>query len=401
MRGWRSVLALVVGAGLLLLGAPVAAEEAVHDEHGWWWRAQTGALDLPRPPFVPEDGLAVGQDVEGPTAVSALRFEVGEDDVVSATLVLEVDSEQGGEVAEVRACRAATSWSGTEAAAWDERPEADCEAGQVSGMRDEDNELWAFEVGPLLEDGVLDVVLLPDADGDEPDDAAETPLPTETSAAQQEGGAPFQLSFEAPHDGSLDVGGGFDDFDADGFDDANGFEEEGFNEAGAPPEPETGEQDPPEQVADPGELDTAPAPTGAEADDEPREAQAPEVADPDAQQQDPPAEEVVELTQPEDSAQATDEGVAAAPVAFGGDGARQVAGLVSLATLLAAAILFLSDRGTSLAGIPGLRNSRIVRPEVAQSRLPRLVPQSQQGAQGTVGGIGRFVRPREGEPPPL
>lgn len=411
MRRRGPVLAAVVLAGLLLPGTAVVAQEAEHQEHGWWWRAQTGALDLPPPPFVPEGGLAVGQDVDGPTAVSALRFGLPEDDVVAATLVLEVEDEQGGEVAAIRACRAAGSWSAAEAGVWDERPEGDCEAGHVSGTRDEESEVWEFELDLLVEDGVLDVVLLPDAQDDGADEGEQAPLPAGTSTAQEEeeeeqGGAPFQVSFAPPDDESLEVSGGVGGFDGGGFEDG-GFEgaEDGGDGAGGQETTggaATSGPDPSEEVAEPGGFGTAPAPSsdpeGAD-DGEAGRAPAPEIAGADAEDRDT-ADDGATLAPPDGSARGGDEEVVAAPVGVGGPRARQVAGLVSLVSLLAAALLFLSDRGASLAGIPGLRRSRIVRPEVASSRLPSLAPQG-RGAQAAVGGIGRFVRPREGDPPSL
>jgi hypothetical protein len=96
----------------------------------------------------------VARDVDGATAISALRFEVGADDVAGATLTLVEDGAQGGELAELRVCVASTTWSGAEAGVWDERPQADCAAGQATGLRDEENGVWEFDVGLLVEDGV-------------------------------------------------------------------------------------------------------------------------------------------------------------------------------------------------------------------------------------------------------
>lgn len=403
MRRRTPGLVLALAGGLLLLGTPGAADEAQHDDHGWWWRAQTGALDVPPPPFVPEDGLAVGRDADGATAISALRFEVGVDTLATATLTLVEDDEQSGELAELRACAVTTSWSGAEAGVWDERPEADCDAGQAGGVRDDDSGTWEFDVSLLAEDGVVDVVVLPDAGGDEPDDGQDAPLPADSATAdEEEGGAPFQVAFEPPDDDALEVGGGVGgDFDGGGgFEADDGFEDDDHDAAPATGGSDQADDDGAPEVADSNGLDTAPSTSSGsdESGDEQQRPAAPEVADTEGGE--PPADDAVALTPPDEGGEVGDEGVVAAPVGFGGQGARRLAGLVSLAALVVAAVLFLSDRGAVVAGIPGLRPSRIVRPDVARSRLPELSP-GHRGGQDAVGGIGRFVRSREGDPPSL
>lgn len=402
MRRWAPAFVLTLVAGLLLVGAPGAADEAQHDDHGWWWRAQTGALDLPPPPFVPEDGLAVARDVDGATAVSALRFEVGAVDVVGATLTLVEDGQQGGELAELRACVAATAWSGAEAGVWDERPEADCEAGQATGLRDEENGAWEFDVSVLVEDGVLDVVLLPHAGGDEPDEGQDPPLSPGTTTADEGGGPPFQVAFEAPGDDALEVGGGFgDDFDGDGFDE-DVFDDEEFDDEGELGERDAGEGQAAPDVAEPRSLDTGPSPASQpdEPQEEPRASSPPEVAGPEADEE-TRADDPVALAPPDESREVDDDQVVAAPVGFGGERGRLLAGLMSLAAVVAAAVLMLGDRVPSVAGIAGLRTSRIVRPDVARSNLPGLSLHAEGTVQGVVGGLGRFALPREGDPPSL
>jgi hypothetical protein len=402
MRRWGPASVLTLVMGLLLVGAPGVAGEAQHDDHGWWWRAQTGALDLPPPPFVPEDGLAVARDVDGATAISALRFEVGADDVAGATLTLVEDGAQGGELAELRVCVASTTWSGAEAGVWDERPQADCAAGQATGLRDEENGVWEFDVGLLVEDGSLDVVLLPDVDDAEPDDAQEPPLSPGASTAEEEGGPPFQVAFEAPDDEALEVGGGFgDDFDADGFDE-EAFEDEDLDDGGEVGERDAAGTESPPDVAEPRALDTGPSPSPQpdEPQEEPRASSPPEVAGPEASEQ-ARAEDPVALAPPDERSTVDGDQVVAAPVGFGGERGRLLAGLMSLAAVVAAAVLMLGDRVPSVAGIAGLRSSRIVRPDVARSNLPGLSSHREGTAQGVVGGLGRFARPREGDPPSL
>lgn len=394
MRRRLRGFALILSAGLLLVAAPAVAEEPQLDDHGWWWRAQTGATDLPPPPFVPEDGLAVAREVDGPYATAAIRYRVGDAEVTAATLTLEVANEQGGDVAAIRACPAGQSWSGASAGTWDERPEADCDAGEVAGQRDEENELWEFEVGLLAEDGMVDLVLLPAEEADDAGDGDQDPF--SGTAPDGRAGAPFQVAFEPPQEDSLETSGGLSgDFDG-------GFEDDDFGDDGE----DTGDDDAagdsagagtsPER-SDPVALDTSEANGSAGGSDGPSEARAPDVAD----SADPDAEQVTDEP-PGDSAQpapevanGSDDGVAVAPVGFGDDRGRQLAALVSLLAVAAAAFLFLSERGMATGGIPGLRSSRIVDAEVARQRLPAGIA----GGEGErLGGLGRFVRPREGEP---
>lgn len=397
MRPRPRLLALMLAAGLLLVAAPAVADEAQLDDHGWWWRVQTGATELPAPPFVPEDGMAVSRDVDGPSAVAAVRYEVGDEELTAATLVLEVASEQGGDVAAIRACPAASPWQGASAGLWDERPEADCEAGEVSGSADE--ETWSFEVSPLAADGVIDIVLLPEEASEEAADGGDDPL---GGGSDDGGAAPFQVSFEPPQDESLEtsggIGSGFDGgFDGDSFGD-DGQSSGGESTSGESSGPQQGS---PPEVSGGAGFDSPAAeesPSGGSGGSEsvpaPDVAQAPESGDGASEgtgtgSSAPPSPQVADQE---------DAPVAMEPVGFGGDRGRQVAALISLLAAAAAGYLFLGDRGMAASGIPGLRTSRIVRPEVVQQRLPAGMT-GRGDAQA--GGLGRFVKPREGDPPSL
>jgi hypothetical protein len=390
-------LAVLVLTGLLWAVALPALGAGSLEAHGWWWRV-AGLSGLPSPPWVPEDGLAVARDVEGPSAIAAVRYEVGED-VSMATLTLEVANEQGGQTAAIRACPARARWRAADPGDWQHRPGADCEAGEVRGERDEEGETWTFDVGLLVDDGTLNIVLLP-ADAEEAPEAA--PPGAETSTADEGGdGPPFQVAFEPPTDDSLEASEGF------GFgDDATGggatggdFDSDGF-EADETPEPETGSGEP-QQAGPPdfGADSSAPlsSPQGggqSQPGGEPSQAAAPQVAD----DSDEPAEESDEdivLMPPETAEQQPQaQDAAMAPVAFGQDRARQAAAAVALMTAIAAAMLWLSPGGA--AGLHGLRQSLVVRPEVATA-----LGTAAAGSEGVRGGLGRFIKSREGDPPPL
>lgn len=405
MRRRHRGLALALCAGLLLVAAPAFAEAPQLDDHGWWWRAQTGATELPPPPFVPEGGLAVSREVDGPSAIAALRYEVGDGDITAATLTLEVASEQGGDVAAIRACPAAERWRGAAAGKWDERPEADCDAGKVNGSADEGHEVWEFDVGLLADDGVIDLVLLP---AEEAEDSDQAPLPG--SSSEEGAGAPFQVAFEPPQDDSLEtsdgVGGDFDGgFDGGDFGDdeeASADAQQGANaERSAAGGGDDARQGSAPELSDAAPFDTSSdSGTSSGGGGEAREVPPPDVAgaEPEVDRSTGdmgPGD--LEQPAPEVAGDA-DEAVAVAPVGFGDDRGRQVAALTSLLAAAAAAFLLMGERGTAATGIPGLRSSRIVRPEVAGQRLPAHV--SGDGGE-RLGGLGRFVRPREGEPPSL
>lgn len=383
MRTTRGLIVVALTCLVWVAGLPALGAGSLED-HGWWWRV-AGLSGLPSPPWVPEDGLAVARDVEGPSAIAALRYDVG-DDVSMATLTLEVSSEQGGETAGIRACPARARWRGADAGDWEHRPGAGCDAGEAPGERDDEGETWTFDVGHLVDDGTLNIILLP-GEAETPEGAP--PEPGADAAQEDDEGPPFQVAFEPPTDDSLEASEGFglddteDDFDSDGF-----ASDEAFSE-------DPKQSGPPEGGADSG----APMPSGSGPQQSlsgggPTDAPAPEVAGADE-----PAEESdeVRLMPPEAADQqprAGDGTAAAAPAGFGQDRGRQTAAGIALLTAVAAAMLWLSPGG--VAGLHGLRQSLIVRPEVASS-----LGAAAAGGSGASGGLGRFAKPREGAPPPL
>lgn len=362
-----------------------ATGEAELEDAGWWWYLQTGVVDLPPPPSVPEDGLMVGNGADGSTAVAAVRYLLEDDDISGATLTLEVASEQGGEAAGIRACPAIARWRGAQAGAWEQRPGSDCEEGEVAGTRDEDGETWTFELAPLADNGMINVILQPGA-LEAPEEAegspdAEDPAAPET-AEEDEPSAPFQVAFEPPEDASLAVVGGFG---ADGDFDAP--------DPSGPGEAPDAEQAP--DVEDSAALDMDQSASSPPAEEGASEADAPEVAE----SQPPREEESTTLVAPEDDGQqsGTQEPVAMQEVGFGQDPIRQIAALLALACGLAALVLWRAPTtGGGTTGLAGLRPSLIVRPDQAARHL-----QADSVAEQSARGLGRFRRARTGEPPPL
>jgi hypothetical protein len=403
------VTALGVLAALLIAADGEGDTGPQLDDHGWWWAMQTGLIELPAPPSVPEDGLLVGNGIDGPTAIAGVRYELGADDATGATLVLEVAGEQGGEVAGIRACAAIARWRGAQAGTWEHRPSSDCEQAEVSGQRGEDGETWTFDLTPFVTNGVANILLEPGSlaqpeapgdgapdglpEGEEDDDPA---APGARSAASQDAAdadepdsPPFQVAFEPPTDDSVQVMAGVA-ADADDF--------EVPDPAG--PELETdedGDEPAPQDVSEPRDaqrLDMGsgpgPAPSGGQ---DAGSADPPEVAEseqPQSQSQDP-----VALVPPGEQHQAAPDAVAMEPSGFGDDRIRQLAALVALVAGLGALVTWRRPANLS-TGLAGLRPSQIVRPEQAARSLPGGLP-----AEQATRGLGRFRRPRDGTAPPL
>ena len=200
-------------------------------------------MALPPPPNVPPDGLAVGNAPDGPSAVSALRFELDPGEV-PVSLKLTVHERLAPGASPVVACLATSAWFASRAGNWGERPKAACPAGVRPGAASADGGAVSFDLGSLPATAGLDLMILPE--------------PGSTT--------PFQVSFKAPQAGSLTTrtdssgvtgfGGGTSgapEFGGEGFDD-DGF---GGGFGGAA----TGETDTPLSFGD--QIPAAPSDTGS------------------------------------------------------------------------------------------------------------------------------------------
>lgn len=177
----RRVGPVLVGAilAVLLVVPAVPADAAWLQAHGWWWRAQTGlqGIVLPGPGDVPEDGLLVEQSLLGTMAISAVRIDLeGGVDPVLTLEVAVVGAATPDSV--IIACPARSFWLPASAGTWDQRPDVDCDAG-VDGTPDETGERWTWELADVVDDGFIDVVLVP------------------------AGSAPLRVAFEAPDDDAV------------------------------------------------------------------------------------------------------------------------------------------------------------------------------------------------------
>ena len=392
MRPWQHLL-LVAAAGGLVVAATPADDQPQFEDAGWWWRAQDGPVELPAPENVPEGGLMI-QGVLGDEAgaVAAVRFS-GADG--ATRLVLEMTDEDlaADEVAAIVACPAVDSWTGgDEPGRWEERPEADCDAGEVQGVRDGATATWRFDVGLLVDGDALDVVLQPGGEPQEPEEfEGEALLP---SLGDLEGAPapPFAVTFDAPRDDNLEATGAAtgDDFDVPDPEEAIDTPDPGDADAPADDQLDDGPDGAPEAGM---ELDEAPRPeAGDAAGDAPQDAEAPQVADqPEEQAGSPPPTEL------RDQQPAPE--LAAGPASFSQDPVRQVAALVAALSLLAAA----APWGMGAAGARGgvltqLRRSQLVRPDVAAATLGAA---QAAGPEAEPRGVGRFARPRTEDPPAL
>jgi hypothetical protein len=178
-------VAAIAGAlGLVLSTTAAPAHGQAPDDVGWWFALKSHAVPVapPAPPNVPDGGLYVQEDPDGPAAVGALRANV--DGASSVTLTLA--AAQGSTTtlgAPVQACSTMTPWQPPLPAPgyWEERPEAttSCVPGTVST----DGAYVAFHFGgTFLSSGVLDVVIVPAA-----------------------GATPFAIAFDKPAPDSLTV----------------------------------------------------------------------------------------------------------------------------------------------------------------------------------------------------
>lgn len=177
----RFALAFVLAVVCVSSGSPAPGGADPPDAAGWWWKAQaTGLVAVPAPPTVPPGGLYVAGDPTGPFGVSAVRLFIPAGAVVGQ-LLLRVASAQG--TIAMRACPTTIAWGPEQGGQLAGAPVADCSA-FAPGVHDATAGTVVFEVSPLVRDGFLNVVLLPQA------------------------GAVFQASFQPPGPDTVAVSSG-------------------------------------------------------------------------------------------------------------------------------------------------------------------------------------------------
>jgi hypothetical protein len=370
-------------------GAPAAANAP--DEQGYWWRAPVLTADQ----SVPDGGLVVAGQPEGPLAVSALRFTLDDPDEMAASIHLEVHTDtREGFIEEplLWACPAGNDWEPAEDGDWEDAPGETCSPGQSArGEIGEDGE-YVFVVSQFIQNGEIDVMITPGIRGAVPSPLL-LQLLNDQLVDQVGAGAPwpgpepvdgldgsnFRVTFEAPDQDTLRTGQDSADdsitsleFDGGGefggdFDGGGGFG--GSEEGGAPGGDGPADASAPdlEGPADSsgGGLDDASAPQTADPPDTAGDG-APDQTDGAEIQSEPP------VTADDEDEQALGATPAGTP---GGLDPRVLGGIVLGLGALAAGALALGLQGIGATALAG--------------------PQS------ALGGLGQFARPRTGRPPSL
>lgn len=187
-RRWMRALAVVGAVAWSGVVAVPSADAVAPSAVGWWWVGRNAPAPVPVEPVpaVPDGGLYVAGDPTGPSAVSALRFELPAG-AVRASMILIVAEAVGSPA--VEACAATAAWTAVHGGPWDQRPPADCTRLRSPGTVSTDGGSVAFDFDDLGAGQVLDVVLAPAA--------VEAPAPG--------GPPPFAVSFRAPDDAVLTV----------------------------------------------------------------------------------------------------------------------------------------------------------------------------------------------------
>jgi hypothetical protein len=156
-----------IASGVLLgavtgFAATVAMAAPLPPDVGWWWVGRAGGpvpLQVDPAPEVPENGFYVAADPSGPSAVSAIRILL-EPDAADPVLTLDVSDTIGTPVLD--ACAATAAWTPVHGGVWDQRPPSDCTR-RVPGAVSADGSKVSFALASLVDDGTIDVVLVPAA----------------------------------------------------------------------------------------------------------------------------------------------------------------------------------------------------------------------------------------------
>ena len=185
-------VAALVAAGVVVAW-PTGADAELPEAYGWWFRPEHKAVLLPeaggvpitapQSPTVPDEGLYVANDPSGPLAISALRFSTltGSGEFL---LVAKVAPNNTASGATVLACPALGTWDANQNGKWEDRPQDDCRNRKVNGTVDAGGRTMSFVIPPSFlaspDATELDIALVPS------------------------GPVPFQVAFDPPL--SEDVG---------------------------------------------------------------------------------------------------------------------------------------------------------------------------------------------------
>jgi hypothetical protein len=148
---------LVAATSVLAIPSARAAATPAVVETGWWTRSPAQSA--------PADGVAVGVAPDGPTSVAAVRLDLGDTGVTSASLAA---TEAGGtlqSLAGLRVCFAATPWTAVRGGPLADAPAADC-SNQAVRMTRADSGAWSADITPFTSGrtGVVSVMIVPEPD---------------------------------------------------------------------------------------------------------------------------------------------------------------------------------------------------------------------------------------------
>lgn len=152
--------AVVLGGSSAGLWA-VPAHAAAPAKDGWWTVTNTGfGVAPPAPPQVPSGGLYIENGFTGPTAISALTFQVGAgDEVGSITLKVAGNPVITSPPVACPITPAGQNYKPAQGGPWTEAPAYDCTKSQVAGTVSSNSTTVTFAAGPLLENGTVAAVI--------------------------------------------------------------------------------------------------------------------------------------------------------------------------------------------------------------------------------------------------
>lgn len=230
-RRWSRCLvatSLTGATALAFWPAPRAGADAP-DQKGYWMESQQAGAPSQPPPNVPAGGLFVAYSPSaGATAISALRFNIG--DERSGTLLLRIHQDSSGvtapsppqevrdilattttstttpppqkETVHIAVCDITSDWKATAptgVGAWADRP-AYKTTGCVPGHVSDDGYSVDFPIGSFHQrsPGVYDLAVVPDP-ATIPLTSVETPDPTGSSpSVTAPSDTPFEIAFDEP-----------------------------------------------------------------------------------------------------------------------------------------------------------------------------------------------------------
>jgi hypothetical protein len=208
-----AVLAVTLGLGLVW--SPSAHATATVQATGWWWRSNTATLplDVPKRPDVGDDQLLVEGELEGATAVAAVRFQVPKGETSPILTVTPTQDSVVPDDAVVLACRASSAWEPAKGGKWENQPIPDCFT-SVQGIKGADGTI-VFALTPIQAGDIVDVLLVPGTVDGQPNARGSVfslkfPLPTaadiKTTTADEGGFTTTGGGFSSPDPSSFGAG---------------------------------------------------------------------------------------------------------------------------------------------------------------------------------------------------